>query len=94
MTNRGLEQATQAGNHFKASIHAVEQKYGIKFDEVIIETSPFLRCLQTASCIASVLSIPKIHVNYRISESLYDTAFDDCNIFDELEVKTKDRVAL
>jgi broad specificity phosphatase PhoE len=37
---------------------------------VIIETSPFIRCLQTASEIAKILGVPRVTVNYRFSEFL------------------------
>ena len=94
LTNCGLEQAVQAGNHFKNSLQKVENEYQVKFDEIRVESSPFLRCLQTAAKVAQVLSVPKINVNYRVSESLYDTCFDDNDIFDTLELKTKDRKTL
>ena len=61
----------------KSCLEKAEEKYDIKFDEVIVESSPFLRCLQTASRVAQVLDVPSIHINYRVSESLYDTCFDD-----------------
>ena len=82
LTCLGLEQATQAGDHFKSCLEKAEEKYDVKFDEVIVESSPFLRCLQTASRVARVLEVPNIHINYRVSESLYDTCFDDDQIFD------------
>lgn len=94
LTLRGLTQATEAGLHFKNCIDEVQAKYGITFDEVKIETSPFVRCLQTASKIAKVLDKDQIHVNYRVCEVLYECTFDeaaalDGGIFQNLEMKTK-----
>ena len=45
LTAKGIDQATHAGTYLKDRMKAIEQEYGIKFDEVHIESSPFLRCL-------------------------------------------------
>ena len=42
----------------------------MKFDKIIIETSPFLRCMQTAAQVAKALNHPKVVINYRLSEML------------------------
>ena len=49
LTSTGLSQASQAGDYFKKRVKDVEKEFGVKFDEVRIESSPFLRCLQTAN---------------------------------------------
>ena len=41
-----------------------------KVDLVVIDSSPFLRCLQTASEIAEIIGIKTIHVNYLACEWL------------------------
>lgn len=45
LSERGFEQGAFAGQYFKD----VFELNGMEFDEVIIECSPFMRCLQTAS---------------------------------------------
>jgi len=42
----------------------------MNFDQIIIECSPFLRCIQTASLIAEKLKVKKVEINWLISEHL------------------------
>ena len=44
----------------------------MNFDKIIIESSPFLRCMQTASRIAEQLRVKKVEVNWLITEHLGD----------------------
>ena len=55
LTAVGLTQADEAGVHFKKRIAEVQRLYGVTFDEILVESSPFLRCLQTASKVAKQL---------------------------------------
>lgn len=41
------------------------------FDKVIIETSPYMRCIQSAAALADGLNIPEIEINFMIGEHLY-----------------------
>ena len=41
------------------------------FDKIVIETSPFMRCIQTASQIADVLNVNEVELNFMASEHLY-----------------------
>ena len=68
LTAKGIKQASHAGLYIKDHLQAIEKEYGIKFDEVQIQSSPFLRCLQTSSRIAQALSIKSIKVDYLMSE--------------------------
>ena len=52
LTVKGFKQADESGLHFKRRIEEVQAEYGVTFDEIRIDSSPFLRCLQTASGIA------------------------------------------
>ena len=52
LTVTGLNQATHAGRYLKARLQAIEAEYETKFNEVRIESSPFLRCLQTSAKVA------------------------------------------
>ena len=70
LTPVGIAQASEAGEHFKKRIESVQNELGIQFDEVRVESSPFLRCLQTASRIALQLRVNYISTQYRVCESL------------------------
>ena len=93
LTVKGTVQASEAGRYFKSQIEAVEREYGITFDEVRVDTSPFLRCLQTASRIAKEVQLNQIHVNYRVCETInqsyYQRAQAGGGIFPTLELKQK-----
>jgi len=66
LTKLGIEQAKEAGRLLKVYIAAQ------KFDEVIIECSPFIRTVQTASYIAKELGHQApIRVQYRHAEWLF-----------------------
>ncbi len=43
-----------------------------KFDKVIVECSPFLRCIMTAGQIAKGLGVEEVTINYRASEILLE----------------------
>ena len=45
------------------------------FDKVIIETSPFMRCIQSASALADGLNVPEIEINFMAGEHLYARDF-------------------
>ena len=51
----------------------------MNFDEIYIESSPFLRCLQTASRIAEKLRVKKVEVNWLITEHLGDIQFPEAD---------------
>ena len=62
LTEKGLKQALEVG-------HFLEEKLRNEgVTEIIIECSPFIRTIQTASQIAKALNIPKITTNYLFSE--------------------------
>jgi phosphohistidine phosphatase SixA len=50
----------------------------MKFDKIIIECSPFMRTMQTASSIAEALGVEEVEINYLSTEHLY-TDFPDAN---------------
>ena len=69
LTMTGIQQAMHAGNYVKKRLKSVEQEYQTKFCEIKIESSPFLRCLQTGAMVAKALDRSQIQVNYYLSES-------------------------
>ena len=69
LTPLGIEQATATGKYLKEFF---EQK-GWSFDNIIIESSPFLRSMQTAAWVAHELDITDIVINYQISENITTT---------------------
>ena len=62
MTKRGGEMAQVTGKHLKEWL--AEEK----FELVVIESSPWLRCLQTASIIAKEIGIEQIRCNFMYGE--------------------------
>ena len=53
LSKNGLQQASFAGKQFAKYF----KNNDLNFDEIIIESSPFLRCVQTASRIAEQLNV-------------------------------------
>ena len=92
LTHTGTIQATEAAKHFKQRVAAVQKQYGIVYDEIRIESSPFVRCLQTASRAALALERSLINVNYRVCETLKQKHFEEAHagvgIFTGLSLKT------
>ena len=84
--------ASEAGRYFKERIPEIVQAEGNSPSEHIIkvESSPFLRCLQTAANIATELSIDTVNVNYRVCEVLREGKFPEAQenggIFETLEL--------
>lgn len=56
ITVRGLTQAANTGKFLKKYF----SDYDMKFDQVVIKTSPFIRTIMTATQIAKELGISKI----------------------------------
>ena len=83
LTPTGLVQASEAGDFLKEYIEKN------KFDEVIMECSPFIRTVQTATQIAKKIGITKIKINYKLSE-LLATCFFPENPIDKLITRTKE----
>ncbi|TNV76018.1 hypothetical protein FGO68_gene2757 [Halteria grandinella] len=65
LTDLGIKQAQHTGQWLRNYI--MEQK----FDEIVIECSPFIRTMQTASHIAQSIKHPCVTVKYQYSEWLY-----------------------
>ena len=49
---------------------------GCKFDQVILESSPFMRVMATASRVAKALNIEEVGINYLYSEFLSDGVYE------------------
>ena len=64
LTKLGLSQAHVCGQHLRKYL----ERAG--YDLVLIEASPFLRCMETAAAIAKELGLPEVNVNYRCAEWL------------------------
>lgn len=56
----------------------------MKFDKIIIESSPFVRCIQTAAKIADGLGVEEVRINYLACEHLYARDFSEYNPLPEL----------
>lgn len=68
----GVAQAKTTGKYFKK--YFADNDF--KFDHIIIDCSPFLRCMMTASFIAEYLDVPEVTVNYKSIEMLRLKYFD------------------
>ena len=65
LAGRGVEQAWGTGEFLDSYF-----RENYKFDKIIIETSPFLRCMMTASRIAAPLGVTSIKINYNACDTL------------------------
>ena len=82
LTAEGMNQATEAGKYLKDYF----EEHNMQFDKVIIECSPFMRCLQTAARIQEQLPEQfktEIEINYAACEHLQTIDFPD---FDPLPI--------
>ena len=76
LSSLGLSQAERTGEFFakycpkKTSSISTDENFHHGFDTYVIETSPMLRCIQTAAKIASKLGVKKIKINYMATEFL------------------------
>ena len=86
LSERGMEQAAFAGTYFKEYL----EKNNLKFDKIVIDCSPFLRCLQTANGIAEALGVEEITINHLYSEHLQDIDFADEDPIPHLMVNNMD----
>ena len=68
LSELGLQQAQMAGEFLKSNVQG----------PIVVYSSPFYRCLQTANEIAKVLGIERIHINYLASEYMAEKMYDDC----------------
>ena len=66
LTPLGVEQAATAGKFLKEYFEG----NGYHFDKIIMEVSPFLRCMMTAGQIAKELGVTDITINYLAAEYL------------------------
>lgn len=89
ITERGILQARRAGKKIAQTIEA-----HVEVDEIVIYSSPFLRCLMTAASIRQEIAErhpdkpSKILLNNMLTESLI-TKYYDKDPHDDLYVKTK-----
>lgn len=70
LTERGLNDARLSGDYIRSAF--IDK---LKFDNVKVFTSPFIRSLQTATQIAKQIGLNEVTISYRICEKL---AFELC----------------
>ncbi|CDW74263.1 UNKNOWN [Stylonychia lemnae] len=87
LTDTGFQQAKETGEHLKEYIR------NNKFDKIILEVSPFLRTIQTATEIAKALELNDMKLNYHYREWL-DASFYTQNPLEILNVRimSKDEI--
>lgn len=71
LTEKGLDQAQQAGESLKVWF----EENDMKFDKVIISSSPFIRCMMTASQIAKALGVTRVEICAYASEANHPRLF-------------------
>ena len=72
ITINGVNEARVTGEFLKK--HFETNHYN--FDKVIIECSPFLKCIMTAAHLAPVLGVEEITVNYQATDFLAKPTFE------------------
>ena len=72
LTPLGVQQAEETGRFFKGYLE--RHPY---LDRVVLETSPFMRTMQTAAGIGRVLGIPKMKINYTYCEWMSGRLFNE-----------------
>lgn len=82
LTNFGKEQAAETGKHLRNFLQENN------FELVVIESSPFLRSMQTAAGIAQSLGVKSIKVNYVYSEWLKLQFYPEGNPIGKLTIET------
>lgn len=85
-SRRGERQAVFTGEYLKDYF----EKHNMKFDKIVIETSPFMRCIQTANGVAVALGADEVEINYLIAEYLYPRDFPDHDPVPKLQAVTID----
>lgn len=73
LTALGIKQAQQTGQFLQEYF----KNHNFRFHKVIIECSPFLRCMMTAGHIASAFNIGEVEINYRAADCLHDMYGDN-----------------
>ena len=83
LTPLGINQAKECGAFFKKYL----EDNG--YTKIIVQSSPYLRCLQTAAETCKILGIEKIEVNYVVGEWMKDKFFPQ-NPINDLLIRNKD----
>ena len=77
----------------KKYVKELESEQGKKFDKIILQTSPFVRCMATAARIAKPLKLRSVQINYRMSEWQVG-CYNKDNPMTHLEFKSKSAACL
>ena len=80
LTKLGVAQAHVCGKFLKQYLTANN------YDKIVIESSPFLRAMETAAGIATELGLDEISINYRCSEWLRQEFFPEACPLNELTI--------
>lgn len=83
LTYLGVSQAHVTGQYLKQYLAKGN------YERIVLESSPLLRTLETATAIAKELDLQEINVNYRIFEWLSEDFFPEgCPVDEMIFVKT------
>ena len=84
LTKIGVSMAHLCGRSLRLKL----EKLG--YEKVIIEVSPFLRCMETAAAIAKELNIDEVSVNYKWGEWLDLKYYPVCSPIPSLTINNTD----
>ena len=80
LTDHGIRQAHETGKHLLKKIQELQAKF------VVIESSPFVRSMQTAAAIAKEIGVKEIQANFQYCEWLKTNYFPDDDPLDKLTI--------
>ena len=77
LTPTGMTQGKATGQY----LNEYFKKNKFKFDKIIVESSPFLRCMMTAGQIAPEIGTKSVTINYQASEQQVEQYSRDGELF-------------
>lgn len=76
LTPLGYQQAREVGQRLKKEIELIAERHGVQ-PVVTFESSPFLRCIETATQVGKELGLNECTLNYFFGEWLADWIFKE-----------------
>ena len=68
LTPLGHQQARETGVFLMNELQKIEMQEGRSFDQVLVKTSPFVRCLATCARICKEIGVEQVKVDYNFCE--------------------------
>ena len=77
LTQTGKQQAIETGWFIHQTLEQIEDIEGKRFGQIKVSSSPFVRCMLTASKICSVLNVSAFELNYNYCELLLQSRYPE-----------------